>query len=615
MIIIACMEQLVSLIKKIYTDSGLTVWGILCSAFTFVVGVVCTELNVKEWFHHRRIWKRLVVSLIVLIVAVYFGVHVIAALIFTLLIMLSTFFPILHEYVLLHYYKTHHYALTENKYTSLLITTSALLRFFELKIKACTDFVQKQDVQVSFLDDAKQWDLFDIEYKRFYLPNLDVLFRIGAVNSFEAECQRLARFGNTSYMQNFRTYIAHNNFDYEKMAELEAQCLDKDDDALIVSLLNRLCSYEASGEKEKMNGIMGKLFELKQKGIVHIELYHSLMHYYDEIVADKDAADRLAEEIIQMRIASFDDYLKLLDIAFMHYRRVGNQQKINELIEKILSENANKQSGENQMITQIKMMYVIFDNGYRWQDYSVKLFIERAKYLSASYRVGAVFIMETFRLLRDVNLLQHQSLSPLLEDELFTDFDKHYDRYVSEIENDIAKLDNRFLYRKRNLLMLKCELLKLKTGDNIVSLRKYNDEIFDRITEMCRNCGEQREMLHFLVVHADDILTIDHQIKEQVKADVNYSSSNQYKEYENQRSAYITKAESLVGEIDNIIKRRNYDKSLAYYVVYVAYFYMLLGNRQQCLFFFMMFERYDVDIKNWTKPIQQICHNLRLYAT
>ena len=50
----------------------------------------------------------------------------------------------------------------------------------------------------------------------------------------------------------------------------------------------------------------------------------------------------------------------------------------------------------------------------------------------------------------------------------------------------------------------------------------------------------------------------------------------------------------------------NYDKSLAYYVIYTAYFYMLLGNKQRCQFFFTMFEKYDVDIKNWTVPIQKI---------
>ena len=58
---------------------------------------------------------------------------------------------------------------------------------------------------------------------------------------------------------------------------------------------------------------------------------------------------------------------------------------------------------------------------------------------------------------------------------------------------------------------------------------------------------------------------------------------------------------------------KKYDKSLAYYVLYTAYFYMLLGNKQRCLFFFTMFEKYDIDIRNWTMPIQQIYHKVRKY--
>ena len=161
--------------------------------------------------------------------------------------------------------------------------------------------------------------------------------------------------------------------------------------------------------------------------------------------------------------------------------------------------------------------------------------------------------------------------------------------------------------------MLKLELLKFKADGDFVLMRKNNDEIFDRIIEMCRHNGDKREMLHFLVVHADDILTIDNQIRESGKDDVGYANTMLQKDYDNHRMAYINKAENLVCEIVNMLYLRKYDKSLAYYVIYTAYFYMLLENRQRCLFFFTMFEKYDIDIKNGTMPIQQIYHKVRKY--
>ena len=607
------MEQIINHIQDILKTNNVTVLSLLWSAFIFILGIICAEYKIKEWFHHRRIWMRLGVCIAILLVTIYLNWHIIAAGIFFLLVIISTFLPLPHEALLLLYYKTHEDALEKERYRCWLVTTTALLRFNELKISKCRGMTKRQDVQIAFIDEAKKWDLFDREYIKYYLPNLDVLFRIGAIKAFENECSKLSRFDNTGYMLSFKTYLAHNNFDYEKMEELESKCPDTDDESRLVSLINKFCAYEASGEKEKMKVVISKLLDFKRKGIINIELYRDLMIYYDEIIADKKTADILAQEIEQLNPVNFDDYLNLIDIAFMYYRRNNYQQKINSLIERIIAENKKRQQGDEQMITQIKLMYVMFDNGYRWQEYSVGLFLNRTNFLNRGYRVGAVFIQETYRLLRDVNFLNNQSLNNQLQDEMFADFDRYTKRYISEIESDIAGLDDRFLYRKRNLLMLKQELLKNKVGDDFVLLRKNNDEIFDRLIEMCRHNGDKREMLHFLVVHVDDILTIDNQIRESGKDDVGYANTMLQKDYDNHRVAYINKAENLVCEIVNMLYLRKYDKSLAYYVIYTAYFYMLLENRQRSLFFFTMFEKYDIDIKNWTMPIQQIYHKVRKY--
>lgn len=378
------MDQIINFIQN-SESNNFTVSRFLWSAFIFILGIICAEYRIEEWFHHRRIWKRLAVCLAILIVAIALNWHVIAAGIFTFLVIISTFLPLPHEVILLRYYKTHEDALEKERYRCWLVTTTALLRFKELKISKCRGMTKRQDVQIVFIDEAKKWDLFDREYIKYYLPNLDVLFRIGAIKAFENECSKLSRFDKTGYMLSFKTYLAHNNFEYEKMEELESKCPDTDDESRLVSLINKFCAYEASGEKEKMKNVVSKLLELKHKGIIHVELYRDLMRYYDEIIVDKDAADALAEEIEKIDSVYFDDYLNLLDIAFMHYRINVNRQKTNSLIERIIAENEKKQQGDEQMVTQIKLMYVMFDNGYRWQEYSVGLFLNRTKFLNRGY--------------------------------------------------------------------------------------------------------------------------------------------------------------------------------------------------------------------------------------
>lgn len=267
------------------------------------------------------------------------------------------------------------------------------------------------------------------------------------------------------------------------------------------------------------------------------------------------------------------------------------------------------------MITSIRLLNVIYDNGANWQDYSIQLFLNRTRYLNSGYRVGIEFQKETLCFLRDMQERTKQEIHPSLLNEMLTDFDKYSNNYLSDIEFDIAQMDNRFLYKKKELLLLKLEILKRKAGPDLVALRKCDDEIYDRITTMCRNNGNQREMLHFMIVHADDILTVDKQIMDDTKKDLAFANSIEVQEYEKRRSAYINHAENIVCKIVDTIDSRDYDKTMAYNVLYVSYFYQLFGNKQRCSYFFSKFEAYDVNVRNWTNPIQYIYTNLKKYLS
>lgn len=590
----------------------LSIVGVLGSLFTFILGIVITEYNVKNWFHHKRAWKRLLVCLALLILSVYLSFHVVASIIFVAMICLCTIIPLPHEWIMLFYGKKNSKWLEKKYVERWIISTSAKLRFYKLKIDLNHD-ENRQRMQVLLLDKVKTWDLFDFEYRRYILPQLDVLFRIGAVKSFKEECARLSRFDDTSYMQTNKTYLAYNEMKYENMVQTDVPIADSDD-VRIVTLLNNLCAYEASGEKEKMANVVRELLQYKKKSIVKSELYHDLMHYYDEIKHDMQKADALADEVESIKVKDFGDYLKLLDVAFMHYRRVGNQEKVDKLIEKILIENEKKQQGEKQLITEIRMLYVIMDNGANWHEYSIRLFQNRQKYLKYNYRVGTEFIKETLRFLKDMNAAYGLSLQPHLLNAMFADFDMYIDPYIEGIEADLAKTDERFLYKRKELLMNKLELLKFKVKDNVVAIRNNNDEIYGRICDMCKYNDAYREHLHFLVVNADDILTVDKQIMECGELDADYAQSSDYKNYQNRRIAFINNAENIVCKLVDELEKRNFDNTIVYYVLYISYFYMMLGNKQRCLFFFSKFERYEVNVKDWTTPIQQIYNDIQNYS-
>lgn len=148
------MEQIITLIQRVFANDDFTILELLSKALVFVLGVICAEYKMKKWFHHRRVWSRLAVCLVLIIVAVYFDWHVVAVVIFAALVVVSAVAPLPHEWLLMFYYKSHHDALKTRKHSAWMVTTSGLLRFYEMKIKACSGLTLRQHMTLQqFIDD------------------------------------------------------------------------------------------------------------------------------------------------------------------------------------------------------------------------------------------------------------------------------------------------------------------------------------------------------------------------------------------------------------------------------------------------------------------------------
>lgn len=71
------------------------------------------------------------------------------------------------------------------------------------------------------------------------------------------------------------------------------------------------------------------------------------MQYYDR-VGEHDKAEKLAQDIIDFKPKSFDSYLELRDIAFMHYRRTNNFERMYHMLDDIWAINEKMQDGEKK---------------------------------------------------------------------------------------------------------------------------------------------------------------------------------------------------------------------------------------------------------------------------
>ena len=83
------MQQIIDIVQRLMEELDVTVLGLLCGAFTFILGVIFSQYKLEECFHHRRVWSRLAVSLGLLILAVCMNSYVEATLVFLLLVCYS----------------------------------------------------------------------------------------------------------------------------------------------------------------------------------------------------------------------------------------------------------------------------------------------------------------------------------------------------------------------------------------------------------------------------------------------------------------------------------------------------------------------------------------------
>ena len=67
---LSVMQQIIDIVQRLMEELDVTVLGLLCGAFSFILGVIISQYKLEECFHHRRVWSGLAVSLGLLILAV-----------------------------------------------------------------------------------------------------------------------------------------------------------------------------------------------------------------------------------------------------------------------------------------------------------------------------------------------------------------------------------------------------------------------------------------------------------------------------------------------------------------------------------------------------------------
>lgn len=454
-------------------------------------------------------------------------------------------------------------------------------------------------------------ELFRWEVKKYLLPAMNILFEIGAIKKLDDELELLSDYKDWYKWKRLKSYVHWNRHEYQEVIDMMAPYIDEGKlrgTELTRVTINIYGAYRILEDKEGIEVYVRKLENiLYEQKIYMVELFDDLMYYYDEH-GENEKIKLLTATIEGLKFSDYSRFLEVYDVLYMHNRRHNDTQANQKLLDFMVSKSSMINEEERRKIFEVRLLKLYFENDYGWKDYSIKLFQEAEAYLNYSSRVA-------FEYLRAVNLIvQHchmHNMSPGPKIiQLYDAILIRIAEYIQEFDKYFLELPDDFLYRKKEMLMLKEEYHKAKVNFKLVYSGYLNElsNNLHKLISLCERVGDQREKLHFLVVLADEIVAFEDDINRFRVLKHKTEEEEQALNSVSDEEMFLAKVEAIecIQEVNQILKKYEYNRTLAYYIFYAAYLNMKLDDKIIAKQMLARYHATGVDIKHFTLAVQQL---------
>ena len=454
-------------------------------------------------------------------------------------------------------------------------------------------------------------ELFRWEVKKYLLPAMNILFEIGSIKKLDDELEQLSDYKDWYKWKRLKSYVHWNRHEYQKVIDLMAPYIDGGKlggTELTRVTINIYGAYRILEDKEGIEVYVRKMENiLFNQKIYMVELFDDLMYYYDEH-GENEKIKLLTATIDGLKFSDYSRFLEVYDVLYMHNRRHNDTQANQKLLDFMVSKSSMINEEERRKIFEVRLLKLYFENDYGWKDYSIKLFQEAEAYLNYSSRVA-------FEYLRAVNLIvQHchmHNMSPGPKIiQLYDAILIRIAEYIQEFDKYFLELPDDFLYRKKEMLMLKEEYHKAKVNFKLVYSGYLNElsNNLHKLIALCERVGDQREKLHFLVVLADEIVAFEDDINRFRALKHKTEEEEQALNSVSDEEMFLAKVEAIecIQEVNQILKKYEYNRTLAYYIFYAAYLNMKLDDKIIAKQMLARYHATGVDIKHFTLAVQQL---------
>ena len=454
-------------------------------------------------------------------------------------------------------------------------------------------------------------ELFRWEVKKYLLPAMNILFEIGSIKKLDDELESLSDYKDWYKWKRLKSYVHWNRHEYKEVIDLMAPYIDEgklSGTELTRVTINIYGAYRNMEDREGIEIYAKKLESiLFDQKIMMVELFDDLMYYYDER-GEKEKIERLAAVIKGLKFSDYSQLLDVYDVLYMHNRRHDDTKANRELLDFMVSQNSMMIEEERKKIFEVRLLKLYFENDYGWRDYSIKLFENANTYLNYSSRVAFEYLRAVNQIVQQCHMHNMSAGKGIIQ--LYDVILERIDGYLQDFDRELLELPDDFLYRKKEMLMMKEEYRKARVNFKLEYhgyLKGLSDNLH-KVISLCQRVGDEREKLHFLMVLADEIVAFEDDMarfrRMGNKTEEEEKALNELSDEE----MLLAKKDAIecVQEINQALKRHDYNRTLAYYIFYAAYLNMKLEDRIMAKEMLARYHATGVDIRQFTLAVQEL---------
>ena len=454
-------------------------------------------------------------------------------------------------------------------------------------------------------------ELFRWEVKKYLLPAMNILFEIGSIKKLDDELESLSDYKDWYKWKRLKSYVHWNRHEYQEVIDLMAPYIDEgklSGTELTRVTINIYGAYRNLEDREGIEIYAKKLERiLFDQKIMMVELFDDLMYYYDER-GEKEKIERLAAVIKGLKFSDYSQLLDVYDVLYMHNRRHDDTKANRELLDFMVSKSSMMNEEERKKIFEVRLLKLYFENDYGWRDYSIKLFENANIYLNYSSRMAFEYLRAVNQIVQQCHMHNMSAGKGIIQ--LYDVILERIDGYVQNFDRELLELPDDFLYRKKEMLMMKEEYRKARVNFKLEYhgyLKGLSDNLH-KVISLCQRVGDEREKLHFLVVLADEIVAFEDDMARFRRMGNKTEEEEKALGELSDEEMLLAKKDAIecVQEINQTLKRHDYNRTLAYYIFYAAYLNMKLEDRIMAKEMLARYHATGVYIRHFTLAVQEL---------